>query len=896
MSFQQDFDFSAFLNSPVNADVGLPAAYPDTIGQQEQNDDLIESIMASASAASAEAVSGPDSLAPGKPAMPIAANSWHAGTHWQQSQPGHLAGTSQLDTPSSSEDSALSSDAMRYSSRIAAHHSHLLRGVLPSVPSMAGFPNSVSAASLALSGQRSSGGSVSSASVPLSQSARRAIGPSPALTLQERRRNSRRAQQTRTQQTQGTLPSSSVSGRNAKRGMTTTTGHIHGPPVGSKQQNPPRQPAAMVRQDSSFAATAAPVASDAYSSSGFDLLGALARVMLRPHPRIALGPVDLSCSFTVCDARHPEQPIVYCSDTFCKLTGYNRNEILGRNCRFLQSPDGRVHRGSERFHTDNAAVAHMKQHSQAFQESQASLINYRKNGTPFINLVTIVPIGWGDNPEPVYLVGFQVDLVEQPSAVLERAEDGSYVVNYTSGAAVTLPASTVEQIVPAAARDLDQEAAAREISWARIMLQNSHDLIHVLSLKGTFLYVSPSVERLLGWKPEEMIGKSISDFCHPSDVVPVFRELKDSTSNASINAAAKKSHRVDGNANRATKGGVGQGGPEVNLLMRMRHKTSGHSWIESKGKLHLEQGKGRKVVISSGRPRPVYDLAWAPVKATVDDQRPNFWAKVSSDGLVLSATDGAASVIDGMDHSSLYGRHLTQMVNKQAMPALLEGLRGITVTTVMHQMYNAADEVTWVQSTLFPSAVMPGAHTIPTVFVHVALLTPDEIGAGHPNTAQANDKQKDATFSAAAAAAAGGTATTTSSVFGELATQRSSSHIFELHSLKHVNRRLRDDVRAATKRLGTTAVQPGGRVPAPLKEGFVHALNEQRSYSRGAQQTSSSTPATTSSSGKDTKSGVNSGSNSRGSGSDDTAPTTATSGNNSDSNSSTCNGADKKLS
>jgi hypothetical protein len=66
----------------------------------------------------------------------------------------------------------------------------------------------------------------------------------------------------------------------------------------------------------------------------------------------------------------------------------------------------------------------------AGKECQASLINYRKGGTPFINLVTIVPIPW-DSDEIVYHVGFQVDLVEQPNAILRNMRDGSYQVNYT---------------------------------------------------------------------------------------------------------------------------------------------------------------------------------------------------------------------------------------------------------------------------------------------------------------------------------------------------------------------------------------------------------------------------------------------------------------------------------
>ena len=147
------------------------------------------------------------------------------------------------------------------------------------------------------------------------------------------------------------------------------------------------------------------------------------------------------------DIRKYDHPIVYSSPTFSTLTGYDNSEIVGRNCRFLQSellpksdplhqsdlnagPDGEIVKGSRRKYTDNEAVAHMKRMLGAGKECQASLINYRKGGTPFINLVTIVPIPW-DTDEIVYHVGFQVDLVEQPNAILRNMRDGSYQVNYT---------------------------------------------------------------------------------------------------------------------------------------------------------------------------------------------------------------------------------------------------------------------------------------------------------------------------------------------------------------------------------------------------------------------------------------------------------------------------------
>lgn len=80
------------------------------------------------------------------------------------------------------------------------------------------------------------------------------------------------------------------------------------------------------------------------------------------------------------DARKYDFPIVYASPTFEKLTAYSSNEIIGRNCRFLQAPDGHVALGSRRKYTDNSAVYHIKTHMLQGKECQASIINYRKGG------------------------------------------------------------------------------------------------------------------------------------------------------------------------------------------------------------------------------------------------------------------------------------------------------------------------------------------------------------------------------------------------------------------------------------------------------------------------------------------------------------------------------------
>lgn len=158
---------------------------------------------------------------------------------------------------------------------------------------------------------------------------------------------------------------------------------------------------------------------NAYSSSGFDMLGVLMRVAARPKPQINIGAVDMSCAFVVCDVTQHDIPIVYCSDVFERLTAYTRHEILGRNCRFLQSPDGKIQTGVKRKYVDDQSVFRIKNMINQRQETQISLINYRKGGQPFMNLLTMIPITW-DSDEIKYYVGFQVDLVEQPTSITNK--------------------------------------------------------------------------------------------------------------------------------------------------------------------------------------------------------------------------------------------------------------------------------------------------------------------------------------------------------------------------------------------------------------------------------------------------------------------------------------------
>lgn len=86
-------------------------------------------------------------------------------------------------------------------------------------------------------------------------------------------------------------------------------------------------------------------------------------------------------TFLVTDATQPDCPIMFASACFLAMTGYSHSEVIGRNCRFLQGPD-----------TDRSEVARIRDALRSERNYSGRLLNYKKNGSPFWNLLTITPI------------------------------------------------------------------------------------------------------------------------------------------------------------------------------------------------------------------------------------------------------------------------------------------------------------------------------------------------------------------------------------------------------------------------------------------------------------------------------------------------------------------------
>ncbi|EOY34234.1 Phototropin 1 isoform 1 [Theobroma cacao] len=114
-------------------------------------------------------------------------------------------------------------------------------------------------------------------------------------------------------------------------------------------------------------------------------------------------------TFVVADATKPDYPILYASAGFFKMTGYTSKEVIGRNCRFLQGAG-----------TNPEDVAKIREALQAGTNYCGRLLNYKKDGTPFWNLLTISPIK-DENGKVLKFIGMQVEVSKHTEGAKEKA-------------------------------------------------------------------------------------------------------------------------------------------------------------------------------------------------------------------------------------------------------------------------------------------------------------------------------------------------------------------------------------------------------------------------------------------------------------------------------------------
>ena len=113
----------------------------------------------------------------------------------------------------------------------------------------------------------------------------------------------------------------------------------------------------------------------------------------------------------ITDPKQQDNPIIFANDAFLKMTGYAREEIQGKNCRFLQGPE-----------TDRNDVTRIREAIENRTDIGVDLLNYRKDGTKFWNALYISPVS-NEAGELQYFFASQLDVTDRKQYELRIVEE-----------------------------------------------------------------------------------------------------------------------------------------------------------------------------------------------------------------------------------------------------------------------------------------------------------------------------------------------------------------------------------------------------------------------------------------------------------------------------------------
>jgi len=122
------------------------------------------------------------------------------------------------------------------------------------------------------------------------------------------------------------------------------------------------------------------------------------KTLMEPDFRLMSSLQGSQQNFAISDPSLPDNPIVYVSQGFLDLTGYTLDQVLGRNCRFLQGPG-----------TDQSAVDVIRKGLREGVDTSVCLLNYKADGTPFWNQFFVAALRDAEN-NVVNFVGVQCEV------------------------------------------------------------------------------------------------------------------------------------------------------------------------------------------------------------------------------------------------------------------------------------------------------------------------------------------------------------------------------------------------------------------------------------------------------------------------------------------------------
>jgi len=198
----------------------------------------------------------------------------------------------------------------------------------------------------------------------------------------------------------------------------------------------------------------------------------------------------------ITNPRLPDNPIVYTNGAFLRMTGYGRDEVVGRNCRFLQGHE-----------TDRGAVQLIREAVAANRDISIDLLNYRKDGTPFWNALYLSPVS-NEGGEVLYFFASQLDVTDRIDAQMKIQQEKDHfeaeVAKRTRDLSEALAAQTmlvhevdhrVKNNLQMISSLLSMQARAITDPAARTAMEETLTRVEALGTVHRRLYQSNNVER-----------------------------------------------------------------------------------------------------------------------------------------------------------------------------------------------------------------------------------------------------------------------------------------------------------------------------------------------------------------------------------------------------------------
>ncbi len=198
----------------------------------------------------------------------------------------------------------------------------------------------------------------------------------------------------------------------------------------------------------------------------------------------------------ITDPLRPDNPIIYANPAFSQLTGYAAEQIIGRNCRFLQRDD-----------RDQAAVKEIREAIIKEVPITTILRNYKKNGTLFWNELTISPVR-DEKGRVINFVGVQNDVTARIDSE-RRVQEFYSVISHE----LRTPLSSIHGALTAIEDGSAGRASAQVMRLVKIAVDNSTRLMRLINdiLDWKKLEAGKFKLSLATFDPAQAVSSTISE-------------------------------------------------------------------------------------------------------------------------------------------------------------------------------------------------------------------------------------------------------------------------------------------------------------------------------------------------------------------------------------------------